>query len=79
MNILWRILIGALVGLLADFIVKGFEVSLLVKILVGMLGGFVGGWIFTLLNINAVGLIGELVMALVGAIILLLILKAIRR
>ena len=70
--------IGAVVGALADYIVKGIDVSLIVKIIVGILGGVIGSWVFGLLNIAASGLIGELVMALVGAIILLLILRAIR-
>ena len=78
MNILWSILIGAVVGALADYIVKGIDVSLIVKIIVGILGGVIGSWVFGLLNIAATGLIGELVMALGGAIILLLILRAIR-
>ena len=38
MNILWSILIGAVVGALADYIVKGIDVSLIVKIIVGILG-----------------------------------------
>ena len=78
MNILWSILIGAVVGALADYIVKGIDVSLIVKIIVGILGGVIGSWVFGLLNIAATSSIGELVMALVGAIILLLILRAIR-
>jgi len=54
MNFLWSILIGAVVGALADYIVKGIEVPFLVKIFSGLiLGGALGGWIFSLLGITA--------------------------
>ena len=38
-----------------------------------------GGWIFTLLGLAAYGLIGQLVMATVGAVVLLLIVRAIKK
>jgi uncharacterized membrane protein YeaQ/YmgE (transglycosylase-associated protein family) len=38
-----------------------------------------GGWIFTLLGLAAYGLIGQLIMAVIGAVVLLLIVRAIKR
>jgi len=37
----------------------------------GILGGVIGGWLFSLLGISAGGWIGETVMAIVGAVLLL--------
>jgi len=49
-------------------------------IVVGILGAFIGGWLFSVLHINAgTGFVGDVIRALVGAVVLLLILRALRR
>ena len=47
--------------------------------LVGIVGSIIGGWIFGLLGLVSYSLLGQLVMATVGAIVLPLIVKAIKR
>jgi uncharacterized membrane protein YeaQ/YmgE (transglycosylase-associated protein family) len=80
MNILTWVIVGAIAGLLADAVIKGIRLGLLGKIIVGILGGFLGGWLFGLLNINiASGFLGDVIAAFVGAVILLLLLRIIRR
>lgn len=78
MNWLWAILVGALIGVLADMIVPGVKLGWLGAIIVGLIGGFVGGWIAVLLKIGG-GLIVQLLFALLGAVIILLIWRAIKR
>jgi len=79
-NIIAWIVVGAIAGILADATIKGIQLGLLGKIAVGILGGFLGGWLFGLLGISILpGLIGQIIAAFVGAVILLLILRAIRR
>jgi uncharacterized membrane protein YeaQ/YmgE (transglycosylase-associated protein family) len=79
-SILTWILVGALAGFLADLFIKGIKVGLLGWIIVGILGGFLGGWLFSLLNITPDwGIWGRILSSFVGAVILLLILRAIRR
>jgi uncharacterized membrane protein YeaQ/YmgE (transglycosylase-associated protein family) len=79
MGLLWEIIIGILAGFLASKIVKGSGMGILLDLLVGVVGSVIGGWVFTLLGLAAYGLIGQLVMATIGAIILLLIVRAIKR
>jgi uncharacterized membrane protein YeaQ/YmgE (transglycosylase-associated protein family) len=79
MYLLWEIIIGILAGFLAGQIVKGSGMGILIDLLVGVVGSIIGGWIFGLLGLASYGLIGQLVMATVGAIVLLLIVKAIKR
>jgi uncharacterized membrane protein YeaQ/YmgE (transglycosylase-associated protein family) len=79
MNFLYWLLVGAIAGFLADWVIKGIRMGLLGKIIVGMLGGLLGGWLFGLLGIGTSGLIGSIIAAFVGAVILLLILVMIRR
>jgi uncharacterized membrane protein YeaQ/YmgE (transglycosylase-associated protein family) len=50
---------------------KGGGFGLLVNILVGIVGGVVGGFLFRLLAIAAGGLIGSILTATIGAIVLL--------
>jgi uncharacterized membrane protein YeaQ/YmgE (transglycosylase-associated protein family) len=78
MWLLWTIVIGILAGFIAGKIVKGHGMGTLMDLLVGIVGSVLGGWIFTLLGLAAYGLIGQLVMATVGAVILLIIVRAIK-
>lgn len=71
MTISYLILIGAVAGWLAGVIMKGKGFGLLVNILLGILGAFVGDYLFGLLNISTGNdLIGSLITATVGAIVL---------
>jgi uncharacterized membrane protein YeaQ/YmgE (transglycosylase-associated protein family) len=65
------IVIGAIAGWLAGTIMKGGGFGLPGNILIGIVGGIVGGFLFRLLVIAAGGLIGSMVTATVGAVVLL--------
>ncbi len=77
--IIW-IIIGGIAGILADLVVRGIGVGLIGAIIVGILGAFLGGWLFSLLGIGVgAGILGSIVTAFVGAVILLLLVRALRR
>lgn len=76
--ILW-IIIGALAGWIAGQVMKGGGFGLLGNIGVGIVGSFIGGWLFGLLGIGGGNLISSLVAAVVGAIILLYVVRLVRR
>jgi uncharacterized membrane protein YeaQ/YmgE (transglycosylase-associated protein family) len=77
--VVW-VIVGGIAGLLADALVKGIQVGLVGAILVGILGAFIGGWLFGLLGITlGAGFIGDVLTALVGAVVLLFVLRALRR
>ncbi len=71
--------IGAVAGWLAGTLMKGGGFGLIGNIIVGILGAVVGGFVFGFLGISAGGLIGSIVMATVGAAILLAIVGVIKR
>ncbi|HZS64814.1 MAG TPA: GlsB/YeaQ/YmgE family stress response membrane protein [Xanthobacteraceae bacterium] len=79
MGILIWIVIGLIAGWLANQILGGREGGLLYNLAVGLVGAVVGGLIFNSLNIFPAGFIGALVSATIGAIVFLLIWRAIRR
>jgi uncharacterized membrane protein YeaQ/YmgE (transglycosylase-associated protein family) len=79
MDFVWFCLIGLCAGWLAGQFVKGGGQSLIVDLVIGVVGAILGGFIFGLLGIQAVGMLGALVCATVGAVVLLLIVRAVRK
>jgi uncharacterized membrane protein YeaQ/YmgE (transglycosylase-associated protein family) len=74
------LLIGAIAGWLAGVIVKGFGFGPVGNIVVGILGAFIGGWLFGALGIGAgYGIVSAILGATVGAVVLLLVIKLLRR
>src|SRR5882672_71586 len=65
------VLIGAAAGWLAGKLIQGRGFGLLKNVLVGIIGAVVGGLLFPVFGLHAAGLIGSLVTATVGAIVLL--------
>ena len=77
--VIW-LLIGAVAGWLAGIVVKGGGFGLPGDIIVGIIGAFIGGWLFGQLGIFVgAGIIGVILSATVGAVVLLLIIKLVRR
>lgn len=78
--ILW-IIIGALAGWIASMIMKtNAQQGLLLDIIVGIIGAFIGGYVVSFFGVDPdANLIISLITAIVGAVILLAIIKAVRR
>jgi uncharacterized membrane protein YeaQ/YmgE (transglycosylase-associated protein family) len=77
--LIW-IIVGAIAGWLAGLIVKGYGFGLAGNIILGIVGAFLGGWLFAQLNIVITpGLIGTIIAATVGAVVLLLLVRVLRR
>ncbi|MBO4530546.1 MAG: GlsB/YeaQ/YmgE family stress response membrane protein [Paludibacteraceae bacterium] len=77
-GILLSLLFGAIAGFLGSKIFSGSGKGLLLDIIIGIVGGFLGGWIFGLLGINIGGagdIIGQLIVAVLGSILLLWIIS----
>ena len=77
--LLWFLLIGLAAGWLAGQILKGGGFGLWGDLIVGVIGALLGGYLFGLLGISAGGLLGSLITATVGAIVLLLLLRLIKK
>ena len=78
-NLLYFLLIGLAAGWLAGKVMKGSGYGLIGDLIIGVVGAFLGGWIFGLLHIAAGGLLGLLVTAFVGAVVLVWLLRMIKR
>ena len=78
-HLLWFLLIGLAAGWLAGQILKGGGFGLWGDLIVGVIGALLGGYLFALLGISAGGLLGSLITATVGAIVLLLLLRLIKK
>jgi uncharacterized membrane protein YeaQ/YmgE (transglycosylase-associated protein family) len=74
--LIW-IVIGAIAGFLAGRIMKG-GFGLVGDIIVGMVGAVIGGWLLGGIIVIG-GLLGSIVLATLGAVILIFILRLIRR
>lgn len=79
MDFVWFVLIGIAAGWLAGRIMKGGRGGLLVNLIIGVIGAVLGGWVFGLLGLTSAGLVGQLVTATVGAILLIAILRKLGR
>jgi len=79
LNFLLFILIGAVAGWLAGVILKGKGFGIVLNLVIGIVGGFLGGWLFGVLGISFLGIIGELIAAVVGAIILLWLISLVKK
>ena len=76
---LWFLLIGIIAGWLAGQIMKGGGFGLIGDLVVGVVGAFIGGYLFSSLGLSAYGTVGEIIMATLGAIVLLWIIRLIKR
>lgn len=80
MSIIIWLVIGAIAGWLAGLLVKGGGFGLIGDIVVGIVGGFIGGWLAGVLGITiGSGMIASIITAVIGAVILLVIVRAIKR
>jgi uncharacterized membrane protein YeaQ/YmgE (transglycosylase-associated protein family) len=81
LNILAWIIVGGIAGWLADLVVKNQNFGLVGDIIVGIIGAFLGGFILSLILPGDYGFsgfnLGSLVVAFIGSVILLFILRAI--
>ncbi len=74
------LLIGAVAGLLAGVIVKGYGFGLIGNIVIGIVGAIIGGWLLPQLGLYPGGdIIGQIISATAGAGVLLVLIGFVRR
>jgi uncharacterized membrane protein YeaQ/YmgE (transglycosylase-associated protein family) len=77
--LIWLI-VGALAGWIAGAVVRGGGFGLVGDIVVGIVGAFIAGWLFPRLGFSlATGILGTILEAAIGAILLLLVIRLVRR
>jgi uncharacterized membrane protein YeaQ/YmgE (transglycosylase-associated protein family) len=77
--LVWVVLIGILAGWIAGKITKGSGFSLLGDLVVGVVGSLLGSLIFGVLGLGAYTLVGRLVVAVVGAVVFLWLIRVIKK
>ena len=79
MNIVGWIVVGLIAGGLARWIVKDDRTGCIYTMIVGVLGAIVGGWLMSVIDEDGVDefSIRSIIVAAVGAVLLLLVLQAI--
>lgn len=76
MSLLGMLIVGGIVGWLASIVMKtNAQMGMTANIVVGIVGAGIGGWLAPMLGIAAEG-IGTWIVSVVGAMILIGILKA---
>lgn len=79
LNLLLFLAVGALAGWISGKIVKGSGFGLLGNIIVGVVGAVLGGFVFGFFGVTTGGWIGSLIMATIGAVILLYLVTLIKK
>jgi uncharacterized membrane protein YeaQ/YmgE (transglycosylase-associated protein family) len=79
MDLLTWLIVGLVAGVLASLVMGG-GFGLIGDIIVGIIGAFIGGWIFRTLGVATPlgGLAGTILVAFIGAVVLLFLLRLIR-
>ncbi len=78
-SIILFLLIGAVAGWLAGKLMKGGGFGLIANIIIGVIGGFLGGWLMSLAGIEKGGLVWELIVSVIGAVVLLFIISLFKK
>lgn len=77
MNVLWFLLVGVIAGWLAGVLVKGGGFGLIGDLVVGIIGALIGGLFFS--GLAGGGLLGSILVATLGAVLLLVVLRVLKR
>jgi uncharacterized membrane protein YeaQ/YmgE (transglycosylase-associated protein family) len=77
MSLIMTLIVGGVIGWLASLLMKtGAQMGVIANIVVGIIGAALGFWLAGALGIVAVGSVGAWIISILGAVVLLAILKA---
>ena len=77
MNLIISLIIGGIVGWLASIVMKtNAQMGWIANVLVGIVGSAIGFWVAGLLGLAAAGGIARFLVAIAGAVLLIVILQA---
>lgn len=75
--VVWWLVVGLIAGFLASLVMRGGGYGIVGDIVIGIVGAIIGGFLASLIGIGAGGLIGTIIIAFIGACILIAILRAV--
>ncbi len=75
--VVWWLVVGLIAGFLASLVMRGGGYGIVGDIVIGIVGAIIGGFLASLIGIGAGGLIGTIIIAFIGACILIAILRVV--
>lgn len=72
------IIVGILAGFFAGQVMKGSGYGLIADLLLGLGGGIVGSFVLGMLGIGATGIVGSILIATFGAVLLIWVVRMFR-
>ncbi len=79
MSIVWFLLIGLLAGFLAGLVMKGRGFGFVGNLVIGVVGAMLGGFLFGALGFQTTSLLGSLITATAGAVVLLALVGVLKK
>ncbi len=81
MNILTWLIVGLIAGWLTGKVMRGKGYGIIGDIFLGLIGAVLGGWLFGILKIKIYlpFVLGEIIVAFIGAVILVAIIRALKK
>jgi uncharacterized membrane protein YeaQ/YmgE (transglycosylase-associated protein family) len=79
MHVLVWIISGIIAGWLTGLIMRGRGYGLVRDFLLGLIGGLVGGWLAHLAGFRPASWLGEVVVAVIGGVVLVVVVRLARR
>jgi uncharacterized membrane protein YeaQ/YmgE (transglycosylase-associated protein family) len=78
-SLLVILFVGVAAGWLAGQIVQGTGFGLIGDLVIGVIGAFIGDWLFPQLGLHVgVGILGAIINATIGAVLLLFVIRLVR-
>ncbi len=78
-SILWWLIVGLIAGFLASVVMRGGGYGIVGDIIVGLVGALIGGFLANLVGLGGGGFIVTVIIAFIGACILIAILHFVSR
>jgi uncharacterized membrane protein YeaQ/YmgE (transglycosylase-associated protein family) len=78
-SLLVILVVGIVAGWLAGVIMQGTGFGLIGDLIIGLIGAFIGDWLMPKLHVNiGTGILALIINAVIGAVVLLLIIRLVR-
>jgi uncharacterized membrane protein YeaQ/YmgE (transglycosylase-associated protein family) len=75
-GLVWWLIVGLIAGALASLVMRGGGYGIVGDIVVGLIGAFIGGFVMSLVGLGSGGFVWTVVVAFIGACILIALLRA---
>lgn len=75
-SVIWWLVVGLIAGVLASLVMRGGGYGIVGDIIVGLIGAFIGGFLTSLIGLSGGGFVWTVIVAFIGACILIALLRA---